>query len=366
VLGQARAGVSLPAALFLVALAALQGLIVVGAFSLFLQPHKAGAAAPTSRSGSPNAQNSASLSSALPAGADQHAPTLAGAGAVGAAERVAASAEPPAPDTQSTRDIGVDESGLHAPSCSELLGETQVHAGNYPGAAYGQVRAANRALVQGDLDASERALCKAVLWNQTNPAIPFELAQLMLLRRDGAKALDWARQGLAKDPANARGQGILGDAWARLGKYDQAKQAWLSSLRLEPSSDEEQKTLSLSSLREARASLKRRDLARAERFFRRAAAQDSDNAQASNGLADVLLRLGDTQAALRWANHSVSVAPRDASARVILGDVLFQQGEHDAAEVEWREALRLEPEDFIAKLRLSRLNHALARASESR
>ena len=81
--------------------------------------------------------------------------------------------------------------------------------------------------------------------------------------------------------------------------------------------------------------------------------------QASNGLADALLRLGDTNTALRWANHSVSVAPRDAAARVILGEVLFQKGDRNAAEVEWREALQLEPANFIAKLRLNRVRKTL-------
>jgi len=82
---------------------------------------------------------------------------------------------------------------------------------------------------------------------------------------------------------------------------------------------------------------------------------DGDNAQASNGLANALLRLGDVSSAQRWANHAVSVAPRDPAARVILGDVLFQRGDRSAAEVEWREALQIDPTNFIAKLRMNKL-----------
>jgi Flp pilus assembly protein TadD len=129
-------------------------------------------------------------------------------------------------------------------------------------------------------------------------------------------------------------------------------------MRLEPSSDPQQfKALSFGSVREAQASMKRRDFARAERFFRRGAVLDSDNIAASNGLADALLKLGDAASALRWANHSVSVAPRDPAARVILGDVLFQKGDRNAAEVEWREALQLDPSNYLAKLRVNRLNN---------
>jgi tetratricopeptide (TPR) repeat protein len=211
-------------------------------------------------------------------------------------------------------------------------------------------------LVRGDIEAAQTALCKAVLWNQSNPALPLELAQLMLLRRDGTQAVEWAKKGLALDASSARAQGILGDGLARVGDYEGAKRAWLSSMHLEASSDPQQfKALSFSSVREAQASLKRRDFARAERFFRRGVVMDGDNVTASNGLADALLKLGDATSALRWANHSVAIAPRDPAARVVLGDVLFQRGDRNAAEVEWREALQLDPSSYIAKLRLTRL-----------
>ncbi len=341
--GRPRTGVSWPLSLFLVALAALQGLLVVAALSLLMRPRHSSSSPSGSRSASTPDQPKATSASASAAAL---APS-----ANGAAPEPAAPAEAPA-----TNAAAADESGTSAPSCEESFGGVIVKAGEYPGAAYGQVREANRALVQGDLDAAQRALCKAVLWNQSNPALPLELAQLMLLRRDGAKAVQWAKQGLLLEPASPRGQGILGDGLARLGDYDAAKRAWLSSLRLEPSGDPQQfKALSFSSVREAQASLKRRDFARAERFFRRGVVLDGDNLAASNGLAEALRKQGDIGSALRWANHSVAIAPRDPAARITLGDVLFQKGDRGAAEVEWREALQLDPSNYLAKLRIDRL-----------
>ena len=342
-LPQAPTGISVPLALFLVALAALQGLLVVAALSLLTKPRHTRSLPPSSSSASvPN----------LP----QAPPPSASAGPSPKAN-LATTREQAARNSAPPANGAPDESGSSAPSCEESFGETKVKAGEYPGAAYGQVREANRALVQGDIDAAQAALCKAVLWNQSNPALPLELAQLMLLRRDGAKAVEWAKKGLLLDASSVRGQGILGDGLARMGDYEGAKSAWLASLRLEPSSDPQQtKALSFSSVREAQASMKRRDYARAERFFRRGVVLDGDNVTASNGLADALLKLGDVPSALRWANHSVSVAPRDAAARVALGDVLSQKGEADAAEIEWREALQLDPANYPAKLRVSRLN----------
>ena len=338
-LGRPRTGISLPAAVFLVALAALQGLLIVAALSLLVKPRQARSA--------PSASTSTSLASV---------PSASETATARPAPESRAGAPPAERATKATAGDLHDESGTSAPSCEQSFGPAKIKVGDYPGAAYGQVREANRALVRGDLDAAEAALCKAVLWNQSNPALPLELAQLMLLRRDGTKAVEWAKKGLLVDPGSARGQGILGDGLARVGDYEAAKRAWLSSLRLEPSGDPQQfKALSFSSQREAQASMKRRDFARAERFFRRAVVLDGDNAAASNGLADALLKLGDASAALRWANHSVSVAPRDPFARVILGDVLFQKGDRGAAEVEWREALQLDPSNFLAKLRINRL-----------
>jgi tetratricopeptide (TPR) repeat protein/DNA-binding response OmpR family regulator len=342
----ARTGVSVPAALFLVALAALQGLVVVAALSLLTKPRHAGSAQ--------RASSAASAANPSQAAATPSTPTAALAPEANAAPAAEPTARHPTPSPNGAP----DESGKSAPSCEEAFGGLKVKAGDYPGAAYGQVREANRALVRGDLDAAQAALCKAVLWNQSNPALPLELAQLMLLRRDGKRAVEWARKGLELDPASVRAQGILGDGLARVGDYEAAKRAWLASLKLEPESDPQQfKALSFSSTREAQASLKRRDFARAERFFRRGVVLDDDNVAASNGLADSLLKLGDAASALRWAHHSVAVAPRDPAARVILGDVLFIKGDRAAAEVEWREALQLDPSNYLAKLRMNRLNN---------
>jgi Flp pilus assembly protein TadD/DNA-binding NarL/FixJ family response regulator len=352
VFGRARTGVSMPAAIFLVALAALQGLLMVAALNFMLKPRR-------TASSTPSATSSASLSSALASASDAQVPhSVSSSTWVGAAPAAARALPQPtaaAAATVPVHAIPLDETGVRAPSCASLLGDSGTRTGQYPGAAYGAMREAHRALVRGDLDASQRSLCKAALWDQKNPAIPLELAQLMLLRRDGASAVDWANKGIERGPADPRAQSILGDGLARLGDYDGAKQAWLRSMHLEEASEEQIKSLSFSSVREAVASMTHHDFARAERFFRRAVVLDADNGPASNGLADALLRLGDTASALRWANHAVSVSPRDPAARVILGDVLFQKGDRSGAEVEWREALQIDPANFIAKRRMNKL-----------
>ena len=345
---RASTGISAPVAVFLVGLAALQGLLVVAALSFMIKPHRASSAVASASTGASTRGALAPASGEVPLAAVLPAPLGIAAPHSDAAAVKAASTASALPD----------ESGQQAPSCDQVLSAHPVKPGDYPGAAYGEVLEANKALVRGDVDAAQRSLCKAALWDQKNPAIPLEVAQLMLLRRDGGKAVEWAQKTLERDPESQRAQGVLGDGLARLGQYEPARVAWLKSLRLEPAADAAQsKSLSLASLREATASMKRRDFARAERFYRRAVVLDGDNAPGSNGLANALLKLGDLSSALRWANHSVSRAPRAPAARLILGDVLFQKGDRSAAEVEWREALQLEPGNFLAKLRLNRLKN---------
>jgi tetratricopeptide (TPR) repeat protein/DNA-binding response OmpR family regulator len=358
-----RTGISTPAAIFLVALAALQGLIIVAGLSAVLKSHRAKIAAEAARSAR---WASAGTSSVAPKPPLYTSPSVTARAATSPAVSGSPTPTPietATPPASVAANISVDETGARAPSCDELFGVQHVGAGDYPGSAYVQMRDANTALVRGDVDAAQRSLCKAALWDQKNPAIPLELAQLLLLRRDGAASVAWAHKGLAKDPTNLRAQGILGDGLARVGDYAGAKRAWLRSMQLEDLGDAQCRELSFSSLREARASMNRRDFARAERFFRRAVVFDGDNGPASNGLADALLRLGDTASALRWANRAVSRAPRDAAARVILGDALFQTGDRPGAEVEWREALQLDPMNFLARRRVNKLAGSAASAT---
>jgi len=349
-LGRVRTGISTPAAIFLVALAALQGLILVAGLSAVLKAHRARAALVKQSAESASSASSASASGSAPL----HPSASVAPSATAGTRPESASLPAPAPAQPVSKDIPVDETGARAPTCAELFGSAHVAAGDYPGAAFVEMRAANRALVQGDVDSAERSLCKAALWDK-NPAIVLELAQLMLLRRDGAASVEWAKKGLEADPTNLRAQGILGDGLARVGDYPGAKHAWLLSLGLDQASEAKFRDLSFTSVREARASMGRRDFARAERFFRRAVVLDAENGPASNGLADALLRLGDADSAQRWATRAVSVSPRDPAARVILGDVLFQKGDRRGAEVEWREALQLDSTNFVARRRMSKL-----------
>jgi tetratricopeptide (TPR) repeat protein len=227
--------------------------------------------------------------------------------------------------------------------------------GNFPGAAYEQQKLGAKLLVQGKVDDAQLAYCKAARWDSKNPQTHVDLAQLFLIRKDGAAAAEEARSAVELDPNSSRAQSLLGDGLVRVGDHEGAKIAWLKAAGISADDAPQFKALLARNVHEAEASLKNRDVARAERFFRRAIVLDPDSMLASRGLAATLVQLGDGAAAVRWAQRALAREPRDPDSHVVLGDALSLQGDKAAAEQEWREANRLDPTNRAAQQRIRRL-----------
>jgi Flp pilus assembly protein TadD len=175
-----------------------------------------------------------------------------------------------------------------------------------------------------------------------------------LIRRDGAAAADWARQGLKLEPTSTKGQSLVGDGLARVGDFDGARRAWYAAASVNNPSTEEVQQLFLRAMKEAEQALSGRDYMRAERFFRRAAILDSQNAAAHRGLAVALLRAGEAGGALGWAKRAAELAANDPAVQLTLGDALLANGDESGARRAWLEAERLGYPD--ARRRLSHLD----------
>jgi DNA-binding response OmpR family regulator/Flp pilus assembly protein TadD len=358
-----RKGVSRRTAAVLVALAVLQGLVLVVLYNAFFskrgQSAKDNQVSAASQRSRPTAvatsvPAAAGPVEALPAVAPSAAPSAEAEPAPAAASAATPSAETHAVSSAATTKL--DESGISAPTCDALLSGEMIATADNSAAAATQVMVANRGLITGDLDSAERALCKAVHWQSTSAAIPLQLSQLLLLRRDGPGAVEWARQALERDPSNRAAQAALGDGLARTGENEPARTAWLISAGMSPGVADQVKAVARNSLREANVAFERHDSQRSERFFRRAAILDPGSLTAHVGLTSSLVRLGDLKSAALWAQRTVTIAPRDAGPRLALGDLLARQGDDVGAAVEWNEALRLDPANFGAKRRLARLD----------
>jgi Flp pilus assembly protein TadD len=265
----------------------------------------------------------------------------------------AATAPPSAAPTPSPGQ-GPDGSGRTAPECKALFGSDPPPAGFYPGAAWHEVKAGRAAIVRGDLGAAQASFCRAVRWDKANAEVSMQLAQVLLLHRDGAQALEWAQKAASLDPKSLRAKETFGDALARTGGEDAAREAWLAAARIDASDQRGVRGLVMREVRAADRALKGRELVVAEKYFRRAALLEPRSWSAMVGLSYVLLELGEARPAVVWAERAVGVAPRNSSVRMALGDALSRAGDNARAIQAWREATLLDPNNREAKKRLRR------------
>jgi len=346
-----RLGITKPMAGVLLGLACAQGLLAAWFLGSLSKKSHADAAP------------SAAVAAAAPAAPGKgpaaeevaKAPATPAAAAPAPAASATPAAMPPPPEAVRKAPLGKDESGTVAPTCAALLDPLNLDQGNFPGAAYEQQRAGSKALVQGKVDDAQIAYCKAVRWDAKNPQAHIDLAQLFLIRKDGAAAAEEARNAIELDPNSGRAQSLLGDGLVRIGDHEGAKLAWLLAAGVDPKDPAKFKALLTRNLHEAEASLKKKDVSRAERFFRRAIVLEPDSLEASRGLAAVLNQLGDGHAAVRWVQRALAREPRDPDSHVVLGDALLLLGDKVGAENEWREANRLDPTNMEAQRRIRRL-----------
>jgi Flp pilus assembly protein TadD len=264
----------------------------------------------------------------------------------------AAAAPPPSATALTESGKGPDGSGRKAPDCKTLFGSDPPPAGFYPGAAWQEVKAGRSSIVRGDLGAAQASFCRAVRWDKSNAEVAMQLAQVLLLHRDGAQALEWAEKAASLDPSSMRAKETLGDALARMGRDEEARTAWLAAARIEANDQRGVRGLVMREVRAADRALKGRELVVAEKYFRRAALLEPRSWSAMVGLSYVLLELGEVKPAVVWAERAVAAAPRNSSVRLALGDALSRAGETARATEAWREATLLDPNNREARKRL--------------
>lgn len=331
-------------ALMLLGLGVLQGGVIVGLYAgVRALTREAPAATATAAAAAPPAPApKAATEAAAPAAAPPPAP------------EPAAAAPPPSGKSAAAPTASADGSGRKAPDCKTLFGSDPPPEGFYPGAAWQEVKAGRTSIVRGDLGAAQASFCRAVRWDKGNAEIAMQLAQVLLLRRDGEQALEWARKAASLDPSSLRAMETLGDALARTGGEEEAREAWLAAAKIDASDQRGVRGLVMREVRAADRALKGRELVVAEKYFRRAALLEPRSWSAMVGLSYVLLELGEVKPAVVWAERAVGIAPRNSSVRLALGDALARAGESARATEAWREATLLDPNNREARKRLRR------------
>jgi len=238
-----------------------------------------------------------------------------------------------------------------APTCEKLLGALPPSPGVYPGAAYDQVRAARKELARGDMDGAQSAYCKAMRFDPKNPDAHAGLARVLISRRDGKAAVQWAREAVKLNPEESSAQVLLGDALALSGDMVKAADPLLLGYGIAPSDAAAREKLVATQLKLGAEAARKQDHPAAERAFRRALTLDATRGAAAAGMARALLEQGQAKAAAFWARKATGLDPKSAAAFVTLGDALSKNGEASAASAAWKKAAEVDPNDPAARAR---------------
>jgi tetratricopeptide (TPR) repeat protein len=164
-----------------------------------------------------------------------------------------------------------------------------------------ELKTARRELVRGNLELAHAALCRALRDPAADSNVWFDLANVLLLRRDGAAAVPWFTKVLELDPKDRRVRAVLGDALLQAGRIEEARAAWLQAAGFQSQDAAAIVKLAAGYFAMAEQNAKRSDLPTAERLYRRAIVLDPNHARARGRLADVLEKLGFTESAERWS-----------------------------------------------------------------
>jgi tetratricopeptide (TPR) repeat protein len=184
-------------------------------------------------------------------------------------------------------------------------------------------------------------------------------------RADTKKALDYFKKSTAVDPTFAEAWFNEGMSYMKLNQQPQATKAFEQALKLEPGSSGPYVQLGSLYLKQGKKD-------RALEAFKKAIAANEDedksaigflqlrklnaarsNTDAYRGLALTLLAMGKVDEAVAALKTAVDKMPKDASARLALGEAYMAQNNFDGAIAQLTERLSLEP-STDARLDLAR------------
>ena len=215
-----------------------------------------------------------------------------------------------------------------APTCDFLERTSKTALQRFPGASFYQVKLGRKALVRGDIDAAQLAYCRAVILDAGSATAQSELARLYILRRDGKGAAKQAKIAMALEPKSRVLRGVFGDALARLGRFAEARDAWIYEAQVDANNHQSMQALYDRMLKAAEREEQKGSWVEAERFYRRTAILKPDDGRGPVGLALALARLGEHERAAKWARYAQTLGGHGERARSTLMRVLADAERH--------------------------------------
>ncbi len=212
---------------------------------------------------------------------------------------------------------------------------------------------ANVLLSQGDHQAAEAAYRKAIEHGSDNAIAYKNLGMLLALRGEASdERLDLLREAARLAPDDAETVAILARELQYQGEYDESADAAARAIQIDSNND--QLYLQLYLLRgESLAAQKKYNAAAAA--YREAIRLAPENEEARRSLAEVLYRDGQVEAAIA----------ADRKVNYYIGDTYRIYEQYSAAAVNYREAVRLNPDFAEAYIKLAVTLHDLGKTDEA-
>lgn len=226
------------------------------------------------------------------------------------------------------------------------------------------LKAARSELIKGNNEKAQSLLCRATTHDPSNSQAQQALAELALRFGNSTQAQASIQRALARKPEDATLLGIQGDALVLAGDLPGSRRVWLRA-NPSPGTDEERmRSLAGTYRKLGDRLLGGSSYAAACALFRRSLVLNSCGSSPQPeckgsyapgiGLAESLRRLHQPRAALAWAERTANAFPKDARVQLLLGDILFDNGQKQEAKNAWAAARKAQPSNVLAAQRLAK------------
>jgi len=214
--------------------------------------------------------------------------------------------------------------------------------------------AGNLALVNNDLPKAVEEYKSALEIKPNSSDVHIKLAQTYAKQEEYELAQAEFREGLKLDPKNISARNYLGYLHETLGQYQQGAEQFETVLSYDPKN-----LYALNHLGLMYIQLKRID--KAEVVLRTALEIDPKGERAEsknihNYFGLIYEDKGDIAAAIAEYRESIRLFPDDMWARKQLASLLEDHGRYSEAQLEYLQMLEIDPENLLAKSRLNALN----------